>query len=280
MTQIPAGWYPDPDPEAPEPRGRRWWDGERWTEHLAPAAQPAPQPTYPAQQPSGQGGYGQYEQSGQYGQRSYDQGGYGQQPYGAGQYGRQYAEHAAAGSRDATPDGEVLAGWGRRLAAFVLDAVIVGLVSLPLGFPWLREVSTQYAAFLEETLRATQGGGDAPAPGGFAAALAGPLAALAAVRLLVGFVYHVGFLKWRAATPGKMALGLRVRLRETPGPLTWGTVLKRWAGQFWYSVVGLVPFAGGLAQLWPLVDGLWPLWDSKRQALHDKIAATNVVRTR
>jgi len=27
----------------------------------------------------------------------------------------------------------------------------------------------------------------------------------------------------------------------------------------------------------PLIDGVWPLWDSKRQALHDKIADTNVV---
>ena len=32
----PAGWFPDPDG-----RGLRWWDGERWTEHLA-GLQPAP----------------------------------------------------------------------------------------------------------------------------------------------------------------------------------------------------------------------------------------------
>ena len=31
----PAGWFPDPDG-----RGLRWWDGERWTEHLA-GLQPA-----------------------------------------------------------------------------------------------------------------------------------------------------------------------------------------------------------------------------------------------
>ena len=26
-----------------------------------------------------------------------------------------------------------------------------------------------------------------------------------------------------------------------------------------------------------LLDVLWPLWDDKRQAIHDKVAATNVV---
>jgi uncharacterized RDD family membrane protein YckC len=29
-----------------------------------------------------------------------------------------------------------------------------------------------------------------------------------------------------------------------------------------------------------LLDYLWPLWDDKKQALHDKVAKTNVVRTR
>jgi uncharacterized RDD family membrane protein YckC len=28
-----------------------------------------------------------------------------------------------------------------------------------------------------------------------------------------------------------------------------------------------------------LINDLWPLWDDKKQALHDKVAGTNVVRT-
>ncbi|HVX22828.1 MAG TPA: DUF4328 domain-containing protein [Acidimicrobiales bacterium] len=46
----PAGWYPDPAGGG----GSRWWDGSRWTEHLAgppspsvPAAPQQPVPTYP-----------------------------------------------------------------------------------------------------------------------------------------------------------------------------------------------------------------------------------------
>lgn len=41
------GWYDDPTGESPQ----RWWDGERWTEHVsgtsAPAAPPAPTPPPP-----------------------------------------------------------------------------------------------------------------------------------------------------------------------------------------------------------------------------------------
>lgn len=36
---TPAGWYPDPDADD---GSQRWWDGDNWTEHRAPAAAPAP----------------------------------------------------------------------------------------------------------------------------------------------------------------------------------------------------------------------------------------------
>jgi uncharacterized RDD family membrane protein YckC len=46
------------------------------------------------------------------------------------------------------------------------------------------------------------------------------------------------------------------------------------------TVCAVVPVAGVIFGLYPLLDKLWPLWDEKRQALHDKVARTNVVRTR
>jgi hypothetical protein len=45
-------------------------------------------------------------------------------------------------------------------------------------------------------------------------------------------------------------------------------------------VVSLVPLVGLLGSVYSLLDDLWPLWDGRRQALHDKVARTNVVRTR
>ena len=100
------------------------------------------------------------------------------------------------------------------------------------------------------------------------------------VALGVSFVYNVTFLKWRSGTPGKLMVGLRVRLRELPGRMSWGTVLMRWAGQNWYAALSWVPILGSVLGFYPLLDVLWPLWDGKRQALHDKVAKTNVVRVR
>lgn len=37
MASAPAGWYPDPAGS----RSARYWDGQRWTEHLKPNAPPA-----------------------------------------------------------------------------------------------------------------------------------------------------------------------------------------------------------------------------------------------
>ncbi|WP_223693664.1 DUF2510 domain-containing protein [Leifsonia poae] len=56
---VPPGWYPDPSGTGRQ----RWWDGQQWTTHFAPAASafpvtPAPQPA--AAQPTyGQPAYGQ-----------------------------------------------------------------------------------------------------------------------------------------------------------------------------------------------------------------------------
>ena len=86
---------------------------------------------------------------------------------------------------------------------------------------------------------------------------------------------------WQQATPGKLLLGLRVRLRERPGPMPLPTVLLRWVGQFGVGRrLGLIPFVGTIGSIYSLLDYLWPLWDDKKQAIHDKIAKTNVVRVR
>ena len=46
------------------------------------------------------------------------------------------------------------------------------------------------------------------------------------------------------------------------------------------TLLNVVPGIGSVASLFPLLDGLWPLWDRKKQALHDKAAKTNVVMVR
>ena len=237
MTQIPAGWYPDPDPSQPEPKGQRYWDGTQWTEHVHRA--PAQEPGYP--------------------------------PMGA--YSGAYAPLRAT-----TPDGEPLAGWWQRVGAYLIDMLILTPVVVLVGLPWLRDIMNVYGDALDEAMRSAEAGGTIPDQGDLLGELAVPFLMLSLVGLGLNFVYNVGFLKWKAATPGKMVVGLRVRLREVPGALSWATVLKRWAGQNWYAVLGAVPILGTVASFYPVINLLWPLWDDKKQALHDKVASTNVVR--
>jgi uncharacterized RDD family membrane protein YckC len=97
--------------------------------------------------------------------------------------------------------------------------------------------------------------------------MTGPTIQFSIVLWLVTSAYCLIFWTTTGQTPGKMALGISVRRADQPGPLPLGTaVLRR-----------LVPLASQVVPFLSLLDGLWPLWDDKRQALHDKVAGTQVV---
>jgi len=243
VTSQP-GWHPDPVPPQPgQPPLLRYWDGSRWTEHTAPAQAPAASQQYAA-------------------------------PAYPDTYGTAYA---GAKPPATTPDGVPLAGWWQRVLALIIDVFIVGIIGGLVAFPWLRDVFDSYSDWFDEALNADSSSVDTSQ---LQSDTAGPLAIIGAINLALGFAYHVGFLMWKQATPGKLIVGLRVRLRETPGPMPIGTVLLRWLGQFGIGIIGLVPFVGGITGIYSLLDYLWPLWDDKKQAIHDKIAKTNVVKVR
>jgi len=187
---------------------------------------------------------------------------------------------AAPSSKFSTPDGEPLAGWGIRFGAYLIDAVIVSAVAAIIGAPFVAKVVNAYGDQFRDSIHAAETGSARPNQMDVYSQIWLPLIGLVVVSIVLNFIYQVGFLRWRAATPGKLMLGLRVRLREQPGPLEWSTILRRWVSQFGPNLLSLVPFIGLIAGLYPWVDGLWPLWDERRQALHDKFARTNVVRTR
>ena len=112
------------------------------------------------------------------------------------------------------------------MLALIIDVIIVGIIGGLVAFPWLRDVFDSYSDWFDEALNADSSSVDTSQ---LQSDTAGPLAIIGAINLALGFAYHVGFLMWKQATPGKLILGLRVRLRETPGPMPIGTVLLRWA---------------------------------------------------
>jgi len=183
------------------------------------------------------------------------------------------------GQPPVTPDGEPLAGWGVRLGAYLIDAVLVFLVAVVVGFPLVARIGEAYADVFREIMRSAESETQRPDQMDVYSEIWWPLIGFGLLCLVLNFVYQVAFLRWRAATPGKLLLGLRVRLRERPGQLGWDTILRRWVAQFGPNLLSLLPFLGLVSGVYPWVDGLWPLWDERRQALHDKFAKTNVVRT-
>lgn len=267
MTGDEAGWYRDPAPPQPSaPSTLRYWDGKGWTTQVKAAPKKVRQ-AWQAEIAEQQRAWAvqQMQQMQQMQTATYDA----------------PATMVVETSRDFTPDGERLAGWWSRVGASMIDGVITGVLGILFAWRFVRQlvdVSTGAVTDLEEASAA----GSAPPDSSvyvhdFVMAYLGILV----VMVLVRFVYDVGFLKGFQATPGKMALGLEVRLRERPGVLPWGTVLLRWLAQRGYGLLAFVPVLGGLVVLaYGLLDPLWPTWDGNRQALHDKVAKTNVVTRR
>ena len=81
----------------------------------------------------------------------------------------------------------------------------------------------------------------------------------------------------RGQTVGMMAVGVRAVRDETFGVLGYGRALARAVVEGVFRLIDLVFVVLGL--IW-LLDMLFPLWDGKRQTLHDKVAGSVVLRLR
>ncbi|QCR18200.1 RDD family protein [Agrococcus sp. SGAir0287] len=172
--------------------------------------------------------------------------------------------------RSVTPDGVPLSGWWRRLFACLLDALLIGvaasIVTVPLQIArpdvWLGTVQSGRVLDMLVTLDARL--------------IVGQLVT-AALLLVIGGAYSILMTSRLGWTLGKRALGIRVRHRDRERLPTLGEAAARWAVALAPGALGQVPSVAGITNLWTMVDGLWPIWDRRRQAIHDKVARTNVV---
>jgi len=97
---------------------------------------------------------------------------------------------------------------------------------------------------------------------------------LAVIYVLWG-AYVVTALAKSGSTIGMRALNIRIVTADTFERLSLGRSLARYAAQLGISVVSYLVMG-----LPGLLDDLWPLWDARRQTLHDKIASTVALDTR
>ena len=145
------------------------------------------------------------------------------------------------------------ASWISRVGALLIDGIVyLGVVFAVIAALVATNLAEDDAERLEEGEL-----GDAWVALLYAGFLLGPL--------VYSTLMHGAYGK----TLGKMALGIRVVRDDDLGSIGYGRALGRALAVL---VLGVVPFAG-------ILDGLWPLWDARNQALHDKIASTVVVRS-
>ena len=73
----------------------------------------------------------------------------------------------------------------------------------------------------------------------------------------------------RGQTVGMMAVGVRAVDGDHGGPIGFGRALWRAFFEYLMFLACIVPW---------MLDMLWPAWDSRRQAWHDKVSNTIVIR--
>lgn len=100
----------------------------------------------------------------------------------------------------------------------------------------------------------------------FGPALAGMAGISALIGLAIGVAYEVYFLSAHGATPGKMALGLRV-IRADGGPISPMLALARHFAE-WISAIIL------------MIGYIMAGFDPEKRALHDRICETRVIYSR
>jgi len=267
---APGGWYADPV----DPTRERYWDGWQWSRNTRPReGQPPPYPA-PAGPPAG------YPATS--GPTAYPGAGPGSYPgqtpgsYGPPAYPVAPVYGYPTGPVATTADGVPLAGWWWRVLAVVIDNLLLSTLVTIFAAPLWLPIYEAVMAYFEAIVAAQQTGAPPPVmdPNQLFPIRAQVL--LTAVTVGLGLIYHVLFLRWRGATLGKMACRLRVVPVDRGlhrGGLSWKATLIR-------AAIWVLPGISSLLALFTVVDALFPLWQPKRQALHDLAAKTQVVRLR
>jgi len=134
------------------------------------------------------------------------------------------------------------AGFWIRFLAMIIDGIILGIIG-----------SILFPGSGSGAMMTTEGGFQM----NFNAVFVGP-------QMIVPIVYVIGFWIWKGATPGKMALGLKV-IEQDGKKLSWQKAVLRYVG---YIVSGIPLFLGYI----------WIGFSKNKVGFHDMIAKTYVVR--
>lgn len=153
------------------------------------------------------------------------------------------------------------AGFWIRVLARIIDSLILNVVFFIVCFP----LGLLFGLGSAMTL-----GGSRFDPESFGPAMAPGMIAFMGLAIVLVFAIQIGydvyFVSKRGATPGKIALGLKI-IREDGGPISMGLALGRY-------------FAGILSGMILWIGYIMAAFDVQKRALHDHICHTRVIHTR
>jgi uncharacterized RDD family membrane protein YckC len=144
-------------------------------------------------------------------------------------------------------------GFWRRLMAYVIDRIILYLISLILFLVGLLALKLGGVPLGSITMT-----GDLPLGAGLF------MTVYIITTFLTGMIYFIWFHGTVGQTPGKMLLGLRI-IQISGEKMNIGVAFLRWVGCLVSGLVFLLGF-------------IWIAFDRRKQGWHDKIAATLVIR--
>ena len=272
MDARPSGWYDDPHDDDL----LRYWDGVVWTEHTALKRPQTPPPAAAGVQdvtPAERGGH-------RAGSTHRTSGGGGWSAPGGAMAGSRSASGAWQGMGRIAADGRPYASWIRRVVAYLVDGLIVGFIALPFAWPAFTNVQPTWEGWIADLARALEAGGNASSLPAMPQPVVGAMSTIALITAIVTLAYEIILLRRFGATLGMRLLGFRVRQVGHSGPPGLMLIIRRTVIKYVSTFLSGIPVLGPLASGFTAANYLWPIWDSNRQALHDKAATTEVVRVR
>ena len=161
---------------------------------------------------------------------------------------------------DTVAAGRRYGGFWIRFLARVIDSILLGVVNAIVRLPLM-------LMFGIGSMGSMRGLSREPGAGLiFAPAIMGMVGLSALIGIALGVAYEVYFLTSHGATPGKMALGLRV-IRADGGPILPMLALGRHFAM-WVSAFIL------------MIGYIMAAFDPEKRALHDRICETRVIYSR
>lgn len=189
---------------------------------------------------------------------------------------------APAAAAAPTQMGDVIAGPGARVVAWLIDYTLAGIIPAAIGLA-LIDWGTLFRRVFEAAAQDPTGRSIDPNSFAIPTTLDLVLANLIATGVL--YLYFVGFWtsRWRA-TPGMIGLKMRVVDARTGGELSLLQATKRWlAFGYWLPLLGLLPGLQSSAGL--IQTGLWiflfftTVTNERRQGLQDRWSDAMVIRS-